>query len=115
LRYAANVARLDLADFRFQGMNSPNYTGFQVRVIAAADGQLSLFATWDDGQGGDYPYEITLTDLDGAGEPPFWQGEDDHADAVRDVVAGNHYEVRIDNTQEAVIDQVLLRATVTWP
>ena len=115
IRWAANNAVLQLADFRFQGTDSPNYTGFRVRVAPAAVGELHLSAAWDDGQGGDYPYLIALTDLDGSGEPPLYQGESDQAEAVRDVVAGNNYEAAIDNTQESVIDQVLLRATVTWP
>jgi hypothetical protein len=116
IRWAANNALLQLADFRFQGTDSPNYTGFRVRVAPVADGELHLTAAWDDGQGGDYPYEAVLTDLDGRGEePPLFQGEGDSAEAVRNVVAGNNYEAAIDNTQESVIDQVLLRATLTWP
>jgi len=56
-----------------------------------------------------------LTDLDGSGEPPIVEGDGDHAEAARAVVAGNNYEAAIDNTQESVIDQVLLRSTLTWP
>ena len=116
IRWAADNASLQLADFRFQGVDSPNYTGFRVRVAPVADGELHLSAAWDDGQGGDYPYEAVLTDLDGRGEePPLFKGEGDSAEAVRSVVAGNNYEAAIDNTQESVIDQVLLRATLTWP
>ena len=65
IRWAANNASLQLADFRFQGIDSPNYTGFRVRVAPVADGELHLTAAWDDGQGGDYPYLAVLTDLDG--------------------------------------------------
>jgi hypothetical protein len=110
------VAQLNLADFRFQGTDSPNYTGFTLQMVPSADGQLQLHASWDDGSGGDYPYEVVLTDLDAAGgEPPIFDGDGDHADAVRDVVAGNHYQAEIGDTQESVINQVLLAATVTWP
>jgi len=115
IRWAANTASLQLADFRFQGTDSPNYTGFRVRVAPFADGELHLVSAWDDGQGGDYPYLIVLTDLDGSGEPPIVEGDGDHAEAARAVVAGNNYEAAIDNTQESVIDQVLLRSTLTWP
>ena len=115
IRWAANNAALRMADFRFQGTDSPNYTGFRVRVAPVADGELHMIASWDDGLGGDYPYLIVLTDLDGSGEPPIYEGDGDHAEAVRNVVAGNNYEAAIDNTQESVIDQVLLRAIVTWP
>jgi hypothetical protein len=115
IRWAANNASLQLADFRFQGTDSPNYTGFRVRVTPVADGELHLVSAWDDGQGGDYPYLIVLTDLDGSGEPPIVEGDGDHAEAARAVVAGNNYEAAIDNTQESVIDQVLLRSTLTWP
>ena len=116
IRWAANIAALSLSDFRFQGRDSPNYTGFRVRVAPIAEGELHLTAAWDDGQGGDYPYLIVLTDLDGqGGEPPISEGEGDHAEAVRPVVAGNNYEAAIDNTQESVVDQVLLRSTITWP
>jgi hypothetical protein len=115
IRWAANNAALQLADFRFQGTDSPNYTGFRVRVAPVAAGELHLSATWDDGQGGDYPYLAVLTDLDGSVEPPLVEGEGDSAEAVLSVVAGHNYEAAIDNTQESVIDQVLLRATLTWP
>jgi hypothetical protein len=115
IRWAANNASLQLADFRFQGIDSPNYTGFRVRVAPFADGELHFVAAWDDGQGGDYPYLIVLTDLDGSAEPPIVEGDGDNAEAARAVVAGNNYEAAIDNTQESVIDQVLLRATLTWP
>jgi hypothetical protein len=115
IRWAANNAVLRLSDFRFQGRDSPNYTGFRVRVAAIAAGELHLTAAWDDGLGGDYPYLIVLTDLDGSAEPPITEGEGDHAEAVRPVVAGNNYEAAIDNTQESVVDQVLLRSTITWP
>jgi hypothetical protein len=115
IRWAADIVALQLADFRFQGRDSPNYTGFRVRVAPIADGELHLTAAWDDGQGGDYPYQIVLTDLDGSVEPPITEGTGDHAEAVRQVVAGHNYEAAIDNTQESVIDQVLLQATITWP
>jgi hypothetical protein len=115
IRWAANNAALELTDFRFQGTDSPNYTGFRVRVVPVADGELHLTATWDDGQGGDYPYQAVLTDLDGNGDAPLFEGEGDSAEAVRNVVAGHNYEAAIDNTQESVIDQVLLHATLTWP
>ena len=115
IRWAANTAGLQMTNFRFQGTDSPNYTGFRVRVAPIADGELHLSAAWDDGQGGDYPYLIVLTDLDGSAEPPIFQDVGDHAEAVRNVVAANNYEAAIDNTQESVIDQVLLGATLTWP
>ncbi len=116
IRWAANNPALQLSDFRFQGRDSPNYTGFRVRVAPIAEGELHLTAAWDDGQGGDYPYLIVLTDLDGqGGEPPMSGGEGDHAEAVRPVLAGKNYEAAIDNTQESVVDQVLLRSTITWP
>jgi len=115
IRWSANAATLQMTNFRFQGTDSPNYTGFRVRVAPVADGELHLSAAWDDGQGGDYPYLIVLTDLDGSAEPPIFQDVGDHAEAVRNVVANNNYEAAIDNTQESVIDQVLLRATLTWP
>lgn len=115
LRFAATNAVLRLADFRFQGLDSPNYTGFVVRVVAEADGQLNLAAAWDDGLGGDYPYLVVLTDLDGSGEPPIFEGEGDHAEATREVVEGHTYEVLIQDTQPSVIDAVFLNATITWP
>jgi hypothetical protein len=115
LRFAASAAMLQLADFRFQGADSPNYTGFRVRVLASGVGQLALNATWDDGQGGDYPYLISLTDLDGSGEPPIFTGESDQAQAMRDVIADHHYEAAIDDTQATALEQVLLQATVSWP
>lgn len=116
LRFPANVARVDLADFRFQGQNNPSYTGFDMKLTARADGVLDVTTAWDDGVGGSYPYILSVLDLSVEFEEPVVvEGTSDLAAASRPATDEHTYQITMTNLQESIIDAVFLRGTVTWP
>jgi hypothetical protein len=112
LHFPATVAQLQLSNFRFQGQDSPNYTGFDMKLTALADGQLAVTSSWD----GNYPYTLTLLDLSvDFEEPVVVEGISHLAAAQRDVVKGHTYEITMVNLQEEIIPAVFLESTITWP
>lgn len=116
LRFPATVAQLQLADFRFQGQDSPNYTGFDLKLTALADGEMNVTAAWDDGLGGDYPYLLRLLDLSVEFEEPIVvEGVSNLAAATRPVSNEHTYQVTMTNQQESIVDAVFLQATIVWP
>jgi hypothetical protein len=116
LHFPATAGQLQLSNFRFQGQDSPNYTGYDMKVTALADGQLAVTASWDDGLGGNYPYTLTLLDLSvDFEEPVVVEGISHLAAAQRDVVKDHTYEITMVNLQEEIIPAVFLLSTITWP
>jgi hypothetical protein len=116
LRFPASAAQVQLADFRFQGQDSPNYTGFDIEVTALADGEMNLTSAWDDGLDGSYPYGLTLLDLSVEFEEPIVvEGVSNLAVATRPVSNEHTYQVTMTNRQESVVEAVFLQATITWP
>lgn len=116
LRFPATVAQLQLGDFRFQGQESPNYTGFDLKLTALDDGQLSVTTSWDDGLGTNYPYVLTILDLSvDFEEPVVVEGVSHLAAAERDVLSEHTYQITMVNLQEQIIPAVFLQGTITWP
>lgn len=112
VRFPATVAQLQLSNFRFQGQDSPNYTGFDMKVTALADGQMAVTSSWD----GNYPYTLTLLDLGVEFEEPIVvEGVSHLAAAQRDVLKEHTYEITMVNLQEEIIPAVFLQSTITWP
>ena len=116
LRWPSNSPQLQLTDFRFQGQDSPNYTGFDLKLTALADGQLDMVASWDDGFGGSYPYDLSVLDLSVEFEEPVFVEGISHLAAVqRDVLTEHTYQIVINNRQDLIIPAVFLQSTITWP
>jgi hypothetical protein len=112
LHFPATAGQLQLSNFRFQGQDSPNYTGYDMKVTALADGQLDVTASWD----GNYPYTLTLLDLAVEFEEPVVvEGISHLAAAQRDVVKEHTYEITMVNLQEEIIPAIFLQSTITWP
>jgi len=116
LQFPSTAPQLVLKNIRFQGQDSPNYTGFDMKVTALADGELTIAASWDNGLATNYPYTLSLLDLSVEFEEPVKvEGVSTLAAAERAVIAEHTYQVTITNLQEEIIEAVFLRATVTWP
>lgn len=116
IRFPSTAPQLDLFDFRFQGQDSPNYTGFDLKVTALAEGQLAITAAWDDGLGNNYPYILSLLDLSVEfEEPEVSEGTSHLAAAQREALKEHTYQITITNLQEEVLPACFLHATITWP
>jgi hypothetical protein len=112
LHFPATAGQLQLSNFRFQGQDSPNYTGYDMKVTALADGQLAVTSSWD----GNYPYTLTLLDLSVEFEEPVVvEGISHLAAAQRDVVKDHTFEITMVNLQEEIIPAIFLQSTITWP
>jgi hypothetical protein len=112
LHFPATAGQLQLSNFRFQGQDSPNYTGYDMKATALADGQLAVTSSWD----GNYPYTLTLLDLSVEFEEPVVvEGISHLAAAQRDVVKDHTFEITMVNLQEEIIPAIFLQSTITWP
>lgn len=108
-----------LDSFRFNGTTDPHYNGFVVGLTAAADGNLRVQASFDDGQGNPYQYHLVITRTgnsevlaDQAGGP---QGS---LDVSLGLLGGEAYRVELGEPEVQAgggLFAVFVDATLTWP
>ena len=116
LRWPASDPRLRIEGFRFQGEAIENYNGFSAEIAPAADGPLTVAATFDDGFGGAYPWLLTVQQVTGNEDQSFVdEGEASSMSSGTAVLGGRGYRVTLANRQTVADQRVLVSADIDWP
>jgi hypothetical protein len=113
LRFNSTAPAILLRNFRFQGTFAPEYNGFTAIVNARTPGPLTLEAEWPDGADGEYPFRVTLAEVDG--ETVDEQSGTAASLQYGQFVEAGRYRLRLVNETEIAEREVFLRGTLAWP
>lgn len=113
LRFPSLAPRVVLERFRFLGTEFESYNGFSAELDVARPGVLSIHGSVDDGLAGEYPYRLNVLGL-GTAYDATDEGTAGQIESTTELAAGP-YRVTLQNTEEFTEQEVLLRATISWP
>lgn len=108
-----------LDSFRYLGTSFNEYNGFAVELPTAAAGDMRVQASFDDGQGGPYPYRLLVT-RSSTGEVISDQpgGPAQNVDLSVPLTGPDAFRVELRNTDALAAGgtlAVFVHATITWP
>jgi hypothetical protein len=116
IRWPTNDARMHLSGFRFQGSEIQNYNGFTAEVEPAADGEIAINASFDDGFGGSYPYRLIIEEVGGGPAQSFVVEEEGATmEASAPALAERTYRITLEGRHTVAEQRVLITADLDWP
>ncbi|HEY7599045.1 MAG TPA: hypothetical protein VH741_03885 [Candidatus Limnocylindrales bacterium] len=116
LRWPTADARIALSGFRFQGSEIQNYNGFMAEVDSASDGSINVSATFDDGQGGSYPYRLIIEQVGGGPAQPYAvESEGTELHPGTEVSGSRRYRITLEGRHSVAEQLVRLTADIDWP
>jgi hypothetical protein len=116
IRFPTFAPRLEIERFRFAGEAIENYNGFVAEIDAAATGDLTLTASWENEEDERYPYRMLVEEIGSPAAPFMAEGSHTTAtDHTAPLVLGRSYRVTFANSVEVAEGGVYLRASLSWP
>ncbi|CAN5548851.1 hypothetical protein BH20CHL6_BH20CHL6_18550 [soil metagenome] len=104
-----------LEGFRFQGSDAAPYNGFVLDLLGVSPGSLDVWASWDDGRQGQYPYRLEVASMTGGGATATRSGSGDGLVAAIALETSDVYRVSLVNAGSGIAREVRLVAQIAWP
>lgn len=117
ITWRSNAPRLEIIDFRLQGVGSEPFNGVNMELGARpAAGRLTLAASWSDPVGGDtHPFEATIVDAATGLTLDAAAGDGPAVELIADLGAQQRTTVTLRDPEPLVATEVIGHLTLTWP
>ncbi len=118
LRFNASQPLIDLDNFRYVGTSAADYNGFLAQVGTGSQGGIRVIASFEDSEGGDYPYHLIIGPVGSAPTYDQTSGEVSGFDIIHPNNAAGDWRVELRNPDEFAAGGLLpvfVQAELRWP